>query len=211
MKVIGFSSGGAGRTGNVDRMVQAILEKSGLESEFAKLTDLNYSACKGCVQLCAKPQVCMLEDEAQPYYQKIKEADAVVLGSPLYFGTVNAAMLSFVERFFGYRHVTIAIAKKPVVLVLGGGGQNLDTAEERFRGVLQSFGIRVLDVVKYSSDIPPCFSCGRHKECTIGGLYGAIGKAAHTLEIQPDFFHRWEDRLLVAEAVDAAAENLRNL
>jgi hypothetical protein len=153
----------------------------------------------------------MLEDDVQPYYQKIKEADAVVLGSPLYFGTVNASMLSFVERFFGYRHVTVAIAKKPFVLVLGGGGRNLDTAEERFRGVLQPFGVNVLDVVKYSSDIPPCFSCGRHKECTIGGLYGAIGKAAHTLEIQPEFFHRWEDRLLVAEAVDAAAEKLRNI
>ncbi len=211
MKVIGFSSGGTGRMGNVDRMVQAILEKSGHETEFVKLTDLNYSACKGCVQLCAKPQVCMLEDDIQPYYQKIKEADAVVLGSPLYFGTVNAAMLSFVERFFGYRHVTVAIAKKPFVLVLGGGGRNLDTAEERFRGVLQPFGVNVLDVAKYSSDIPPCFSCGRHKECTIGGLYGAIGKAAHTLEIQPEFFHRWEDRLLVAEAVDAAAEKLRNI
>lgn len=211
MKVIGFSSGGTGRMGNVDRMVEAILEKSGHETEFVKLTDLNYSACKGCVQLCAKPQVCRLEDDAQPYYQKIKEADAVVLGSPLYFGTVNAAMLSFVERFFGYRHVTIAIAKKPAVLVLGGGGRSLDAAEERFRGILQSFGVKVLDVVKYSSDIPPCFSCGRHKECTIGGLYGAIGKAAHTLEIQPEFFHRWEDRLLVAEAVDAAAEKLRGL
>ncbi len=211
MKVIGFSSGGTGRMGNVDRMVQAILEKSGHETEFVKLTDLNYSACKGCVQLCAKPQVCMLEDDIQPYYQKIKEADAVVLGSPLYFGTVNTAMLSFVERFFGYRHVTVAIAKKPFVLVLGGGGRNLDTAEERFRGVLQPFGVNVLDVVKSSSDIPPCFSCGRHKECTIGGLYGAIGKAAHTLEIQPEFFHRWEDRLLVAEAVDAAAEKLRNI
>ena len=211
MKTIGFSSGGTGRMGNVDRMVQVILEKSGHETEFVKLTDLNYSACKGCVQLCAKPQVCMLEDDAQPYYQKIKDADAVVLGSPIYFGSVNASMLSFLERFFGYRHVTVAIAKKPFVLVLGGGGRNLDTAEERFRGVLQSFGVNVLDVVKYSSDIPPCLSCGRHKECTIGGLYGAIGKAAHTLEIQPEFFHRWEDRLLVAEAVDAASKKLRNL
>jgi multimeric flavodoxin WrbA len=192
-------------------MVQAILEKSGHESEFVKLTDLNYSACKGCVQLCAKPQVCMLADDAQPYYQKIKEADAVVLGSPLYFGTVNATMLSFVERFFGYRHVTVAIAKKSFVLVLGGGGRNLDTAEERFRGVLQSSGVKVLDVVKYSSGIPPCLSCGRHKECTIGGLYGAIGKAAHTLDIQPEFFHRWEDRLVVSETVDAAVEKLRGL
>lgn len=211
MKIIGFSSGATGRMGNIDRMVQAILDKSGHETEFVKLTDLAYSACKGCVQLCAKAQVCMLEDDLQPYYQKMKGADAVVLGSPLYFGTVNAAMLSFVERFFGYRHVTVAIAKKPFVLVLSGGGRNLDTAEERFHSVLQSFGVNVLDVVKYSSGIPPCYSCGRHKECTIGGLYGAIGKAAHTLDIQPELFHRWEDRLLVTEAVGDAVDKLRGI
>lgn len=66
MKAIGFSVGGVGREGNIDRMVKAILKKSGHDAEFVKLADLTYSGCKGCVQLCAKPQVCMLEDDAQP-------------------------------------------------------------------------------------------------------------------------------------------------
>jgi len=51
VNVIGFSSGGAGRQSNVDRMVQAILEQSGQATEFVKLTGLRYSACKGCVWL----------------------------------------------------------------------------------------------------------------------------------------------------------------
>ena len=38
MKVIGFSAGSVGREGNVDRMVKAVLEKSGHEYEFVKLT-----------------------------------------------------------------------------------------------------------------------------------------------------------------------------
>ena len=38
MKVIGFSAGGVGREGNIDRMVKAILDKSGYEVEFVKLT-----------------------------------------------------------------------------------------------------------------------------------------------------------------------------
>ena len=50
MKVIGFSAGSVGRAGNVDRMVKAILDKSGHEVEFVKLTDLNFSGCKGCAQ-----------------------------------------------------------------------------------------------------------------------------------------------------------------
>lgn len=211
MNVIGFSSGGAGRQSNADRLVQAILNKSSHNTEFVKLTDLNYSACKGCVRLCASPQVCMLDDDLLPYYQKLKEADAVVLGTSVYFGKVNATMRSFVERFFGYRHVDITIAKKPFVLAISGGGRDLDDVEKQFREMLQPFGVRILDVVKYCSSVPPCFSCGRHRECSIGGLYGAVGKAAHTLDIQPDFFRRWEDLPEIASAVEAAGEKLRNL
>lgn len=211
MKVVGFSSGGVGRDSNVDRMVKAILDKSGHETEFVKLAELNYSACKGCVDLCAKPQACQLEDDLFPYYQKIKEADAVVLGSAIYFGTINASMMSFIERFFGYRHVDLVIQKKPFVLVVSGGGRSSDGAVEEFRNRLRPFGVRILDVVSYESGIPPCFRCGRHKECSIGGLYGAVGKAAHTMEIMPEFFHRWEEHPPVVEAVEGAAEKLRAL
>ena len=211
MNVIGFSSGGVGRESNADRMVKAILEKSGHDTEFVKLTELNYSACKGCVQLCAGPQVCRLEDDLLPYYQKLKEADAVVLGSPIYFGSINATMLAFLERFFGYRHVDLVIQKKPFVLALSGGGRSLDGAADGFRNRLMPFGVKILDVVQYGSGISPCFRCGRHKECSIGGLYGAVGKAAHTMEIKPEFFHRWEEHPPVLEDIEAAAEKLREI
>ena len=98
MKIIGFSAGVTGRDSNVDRMVKTIMEKTGYESEFVKLTALNYSACKGCVWLCAEPQVCRLEDDLFPYYDKLKEADAVVLGSPIRQATVSVTMLSFISR-----------------------------------------------------------------------------------------------------------------
>ena len=77
MKVIGFSAGSVGRDGNIDRMVKAILDKSGHDVEFVKLTDLSFSGCKGCVQLCARPQICTLADDAQPYYEKECEIGGV--------------------------------------------------------------------------------------------------------------------------------------
>lgn len=209
MKIIGFSSSRANHDGNTDRMVKAILEKSGHETEFIKLTELSYSSCKGCVQLCAPSQVCRLEDDLYPYYQKLKEADAVVLGSAVYFGTVNAGMLSFIERFFGYRHVEIVIRSKPFVLALCGG--ELSDAAEHFRRALRPFAVKVLDVVQYKSGMPPCFSCGRHQECSIGGLYGSIGKAAHSLTITPELFHRWEDHPATVMSLDAAASRLADL
>ena len=203
MKVIGFSSGGVGHMGNVDRMVKAIMAKSGHEAEFVKLTELNYSACKGCVQLCAGPQVCQLADDLLPYYQKIKEADAVVIGSPVYFGTVNAAALSFVERFYGYRHRSVAIQNKLFVLVVCGSVA-LEPAAERLQKSLKLFRVKVLDTVLYRSGMPPCLSCGHHKECSIGGLYAMVGETAHSLEITPEFFHRWEDDDNTVVAIERA-------
>jgi multimeric flavodoxin WrbA len=210
MKVIGFSAGSVGREGNIDRMVKAILDKSGHEGEFVKLADLNYSGCKGCVQLCAKPQVCKLADDVQPYYQKIKDADAVVIGTPVYFDTMTAMVWAFIERFFGYRHVDIPIADKPFVLVVGGALM-LDSTVEQLHKVLSMFEVNVLDTVRYQSKVPPCFKCGRHKECEIGGMYKMLGDAAKEVKITKEMFTRWEDDSQVAAAVDAAAEKLKNI
>lgn len=210
MKVLGFSAGSVGREGNIDRMVNAILEKSGHEVEFVKLTDLNYSGCKGCVQLCAKPQVCMLEDNAQPYYEKIKQADAVVIGTPVYFNTITATVWAFLERFFGYHHVDIPIAGKPFVLVVGGALM-LDSAVNQLHKMLNQFEVNVIDTVRFQSKVPPCFKCGRHRECEIGGMYKMLGEAAKEVKVTQEMFTRWEDHCEVAAAIDAAAEKLRNI
>ncbi|MEE9459421.1 MAG: flavodoxin family protein [Candidatus Bathyarchaeia archaeon] len=211
MKIIGFSAGVVGHDSNIDRMAKAIMEKSGYDSEFVKLTDLNYSACKGCVWLCAKPEVCKLEDDLVTYYQKVKEADAIVLGSPVHFRTVSATMLAFISRLWGFRHVNFAIKNKPFVLAICGVGSRRDTAEEDFRKALSPFNVRILDVVKYSSRIPPCYRCGRHQECSIGGAYRIWSDKAHTLTITPELFRRWEDDAEAVAKVAAAAEKLRKV
>jgi len=211
MKIIGFSAGVVGHDSNIDRMVKAIMEKSGYNSEFVKLTDLNYSACKGCVWLCAQPEVCKLEDDLVTYYQKVKEADAVVLGSPVQFRTISATMAAFISRLWGFRHVNFAIKNKPFVLAICGVGIRRDTAEEDFRRALSPFNVRILDIVKYLSRIPPCYRCGRHQECSIGGAYRIWGDKAHTLTITPELFHRWEDDAETVAKVAASAEKLRKV
>jgi multimeric flavodoxin WrbA len=184
MKVIGFSAGSVGRKGNIDRMVKAILEKSGHD--------------------------CRLEDDAQPYYQKVKEADAVVIGTPVYFDAVTSTAWAFIERFFGYRHVDIPIAGKPFVTVVGGA-MTLDSAIEQLHKMLGAFEVNVIDTVRFQSKVPPCFKCGRHRECEIGGLYMMLGDPAKELTITKEMFTRWEDHSATAAAVDAAAQKLKTL
>lgn len=210
MKIIGFSAGGTGKETNTDRMVKAIMEKSGFESEFVKLTDLNYSGCKGCVDLCAEPRECRLDDDLYPYYHKIKEADAVVVGSPVYFGSPNAMTISFLERFFGYRHVSNAIEGKPFILAVSGGGF-IEGVEEHFNRLLDPFEVEVLDFIKYQSEIMPCFNCGRHKNCTIGGLYEQYGEKAHELDITQDMYNTWEEDSQIMSQVETAVNKLKKL
>ncbi len=160
--------------------------------------------------MCAKPQVCKLEDDLQPYYEKIKQADAVVIGTPVYFDTMTATAWAFIERFFGYRHVDIPIAGKPFVLVVGGALM-LDSAVDQLHKTLGMFEVNVLDTVRYQSKVPPCFKCGRHRECEIGGMSMMLGDAAKEMKITKQMFTRWEDDSQVTAAVDAAAEKLKNI
>ena len=59
-------------------------------------------------------------DDARPYNEKVKEADAVLIGTPVYMDTIASTASAFIERFFGYRHVDMPIAGKPFVTVVGG-------------------------------------------------------------------------------------------
>ena len=211
MKIIGFSAGVIGRDSNTDRMVKAIMKKSGYESEFVKLTGLDYSACKGCVWLCAKPEVCMLEDDLYPYFKKVKEADAVVLGTPVHGRTISATMSAFISRLWGFRHVNFSIKNKPFVLAICSMGTLPDRSEEDLRSVLSRFNVKILDVVKYYSRTPPCYRCGRLQECSIGGGYQLWGDKAFTLTITPELFSRWEDDAETVAKVEAASEKLRNI
>lgn len=74
-----------------------------------------------------------------------------------------------------------------------------------------SYQLFTLAIVNPTLDTIPCFKCGRHRECEIGGAYMMFGDAAKQLRVTKEMFARWEDDSGVAAAVDAAAEKLKNL
>jgi hypothetical protein len=132
------------------------------------------------------------------------------VGTSVYFSGINGMTATFIERFFGYRHVTNAIAGKPFVLAVGGA-MMIDPAIEQFKTYLSHFEVDVREVATFQSRVPPCFKCGRHKECSIGGLYMMLGDAAHELTITPEMFGQWEDDETATEAIKKAADALKNL
>ena len=104
----------------------------------------------------------------------------------------------------------IQIAGKPFVTVVSGA-MMLDSAVEQLHKVLDAFEVNVIDTIKFKSKVPPCFKCGRHKECKIGGAYMMLGDAAKELTITKEMFTKWEDDAAAAAAIDAAAEKLKKI
>ena len=84
----------------------------GAETELVHLYDLDFKGCKSCLACKTKGGksygACALNDDLTPVLQKIAAADALVIGSPIYFGSVTGETRSFLERLlFPYLTYTV--------------------------------------------------------------------------------------------------------
>jgi multimeric flavodoxin WrbA len=74
----------------------------GAETELIHLYDLDYKGCTSCFACKLKEGKsygkCAMNDGLTPVLEKLAQADAFILGSPIYFGTVTGEMRSFMER-----------------------------------------------------------------------------------------------------------------
>ncbi|MCX5888334.1 MAG: flavodoxin family protein [Deltaproteobacteria bacterium] len=74
----------------------------GADIELIHLYDLNFKGCISCFACKTKGGKsygrCAVKDGLAPILKKVEEADALILGSPIYFGIVSGEMRSFMER-----------------------------------------------------------------------------------------------------------------
>ena len=103
------------------------VRSSGAEAELVHLIDHSYMGCINCFR-CKEPGGkhrgrCAIQDELTPILNKAHEADALVLGSPFYYGTESSLMRAFMERLW-YQYTTFSLEepsaaprKKAVALV----------------------------------------------------------------------------------------------
>jgi multimeric flavodoxin WrbA len=47
---------------------------------------------------CSKSETCSIKDDLMPGYQKMKEADGIILASPVYYGSCTALLKGLMER-----------------------------------------------------------------------------------------------------------------
>jgi multimeric flavodoxin WrbA len=104
MKVVAFN-GSPNREGNTYqalKMVTDELELQGIETEIVHVGNKVIRGCTACGG-CAKNrnERCVLPgDEVNDFIQKMKEADGIILGSPVHYAAIAGTMKSFLDRAF---------------------------------------------------------------------------------------------------------------
>jgi Multimeric flavodoxin WrbA len=103
MKVVAFNGSPKeeGNTFHGIKIVAEELEKEGIEVEIIHVgnkTIRGCLACNGCVRNL--DEKCVIKDEVNEWIQKMKEADGIILGSPVHYASVGATMKAFLDRAF---------------------------------------------------------------------------------------------------------------
>lgn len=141
MKVIAYN-GSPRKNGNTSILIQTVfkqLNKEGIETEEINIALKNYRGCIGCMK-CAeiKNGKCIIAtDDLNDQIEKIKEADGLILGSPIYCANVSGQMKTFIDRVSMVSAVNGDLfARKPGAAVLAvrraGAVQGLNTINAFF-------------------------------------------------------------------------------
>ena len=132
MKAIGIV-GSPRENGNTEILTKHTLkaiEEEGLDTELIRLAGLDIRPCDACM-VCRNEERCPIDDDLLPIYTKMKEADAVILASPVYFGSATALLKALMDRTGYMSYDTRPFAGKvggPLV-VARRAGQNFTFAQ----------------------------------------------------------------------------------
>jgi multimeric flavodoxin WrbA len=163
--ILGISGGGRAN-GQTAMLIRAILEASGLESEFISLAGKSISGCRGCLYCGTHPGDCGYKDDWNLISEKMKQATAIVFGAPTYSGNINALSHACIERTYSLRHSTYFLRDKPAVVVSPNEPGN--PAELYIERMLKQNGMKLIATVAGCCNMAPCWHCGEGHKCTYG-------------------------------------------
>jgi multimeric flavodoxin WrbA len=173
-QILGIS-GSPIKNSNTDRLVQAVLESSGLKSEFVKLSKINVRPCIACLG-CKKDNICKPKDD----FQELA-------------GAVDGFTKAFLERLFSLRHQNGLNRGKLAIVVatgIGRGAPGLEEAGSQIAHALTLEGMEVLDQLKVTGN-PECMVCGFGETCPMSALPWIFGDDT---KVTPDKFCKVEDQ-----------------
>ncbi len=76
-----------------------VFDSEGIETELVHVGNKPIRGCIAC-RRCSELGKCVFDDLVNETAQKLKEADGLVVGSPVYYGSPNGTLISFMDRLF---------------------------------------------------------------------------------------------------------------
>jgi len=137
------------------------VKAEGGEAEVVSIGNLKIAPCNACDSCRTTPEAgCVIKDDMQPLYQKIKDSKGIIFATPIYWFNVSAQMKSLLDRTYAtYNKGIYAFTGKDVGVIL--------TYEDE--DVFVSGGINALrsfqDIFAYV------------KANLVGAVYGTANKA----------------------------------
>jgi multimeric flavodoxin WrbA len=106
MHIMGILGSPRGKNSLTLKLIESALrgaEDAGAEVEFIDVARKNVRPCRSC-GICYSTGKCSQKDDFQAVYEKVLEADGLVLGSPAYFNSVSAQLKLFIDRTGDAKH-----------------------------------------------------------------------------------------------------------
>ena len=100
MKVLAIN-GSARKDGNTAILINTVLKElniAGIETEMIQLAGNVIEPCKACWACGGQGNCVHRNDSFREVFEKMKEADGILLGSPVYSANVSANMQALLER-----------------------------------------------------------------------------------------------------------------
>ena len=134
MKAVGIV-GSPRKGGNTEILVTHCLKaiaEEGIKTEIIRLAGLKISGCIDCGH-CHKHQgECSVKDDMQAVRAKMVEADAIIIGTPVYFGAATALVRGLMERAAFCERGGLSGKVGGPIVVARRAGQNFTFAEMNF-------------------------------------------------------------------------------
>ena len=109
------------------------LQKEGIETELIQVGKKNARGCIGC-NSCGESGKCIFNDLVNEVAPKFESADGLVIGSPVYYGSPNGSLLSFLDRLFYSTHFSkqMKVGAAIVSCRRGGNTASFDVLNKYF-------------------------------------------------------------------------------
>lgn len=123
MKVL-IINGSPRRNGNTAvaiREMEKVFAEEGVETETMQIGGKDIRGCIACKR-CNELKRCVFDDVVNEAAEKFKEADGLVVATPVYFASANATIIAFLDRLFYSARYPIAMKVGASVVCARRGG-----------------------------------------------------------------------------------------